>query len=75
MDISAFHSHLFHSIFFRRVTMSLITLAWSSLVFCGHPIHDAAKAYYLVMIEALLKENPNPVTPLHLAAAYDYKAS
>ncbi len=64
----------------KLVAVTLIALAWSSLVFGGE-IHDAAKSGDLEKVKALLKANPdlvfskdtNGCTPLHLTVQYVHK--
>jgi len=68
----------------KLAAITLVTLVWSRLAFCGE-IHDAAKAGDLEKVKALLKANPDLVfskdehdpayggTPLHLAVRYDHK--
>ena len=80
MDIRSFFSRLCHSPIPRLATVMLITLAWSSLAFCGE-IHDAAKNGDLEKAKSLLKDNPdlvfskdtNGLTPLHWAAIQGHK--
>jgi len=67
----------------RRALMmsALITLAWSSLAFCGE-VHDAARGGDLGKVKALLETSPdlifskddNGLMPLHYAAQYGHKA-
>ena len=64
-----------------QVAVTLVTLAWSGLAFCGE-IHDAARAGDLEKVKALLKTNPDLVftnddkfggTPLVFAAEKGHK--
>jgi ankyrin repeat protein len=64
----------------RRAAVMLVTLAWTSLAFCGE-IHDAAQAGDVEKVKALLKGDPDLIfakddygeTPLHRAASGGYK--
>jgi ankyrin repeat protein len=79
MKINSFFSRICHSPIPRHAIMmvALITLAWSSLAFCGE-VHDATRGGDLEKVKALLKKNPDLVlskddigaTPLHYAAQY-----
>jgi len=59
----------------KLATVTLVTLVWSSLAFCGE-IHDAAAAGDLEKVKALLTAHPDLInskdtdgmTPLHFAA-------
>ena len=51
-------------------TFTIVTLAWSSLAFCGE-IHDAAKAGDLEKVKALLKANPDLVNSKDTSRRYD----
>jgi HEAT repeat protein len=76
----SFFNRICHSLIPRRAAIMLVTLAWSSLAFCGE-IQDAAKSGDLEKVKALLKDNPDLVsskdsygyTPLYYAARYGHK--
>jgi ankyrin repeat protein len=64
----------------KIAAVTLATLVWSRLAFCGE-IHDAAKKGDLEKVRALLKANPDLIsskdnygmTPLHYAVAQHQK--
>ena len=76
----SFFSRLCHTPILRLAAITLVTLAWSGLAFCGE-IHKAAWDGDLEKVKALLKDNPDLVfskdkvenTPLHLAAVRGHK--
>ena len=78
--MSSSFSRFRHSPFPRGTTVTLIALAWSSLLFGGE-IHDAAKSGDLEKVKTLLQDNPDLAfskdtkgwTPLHEAAFWDRK--
>ncbi len=59
-NICSFFSRLSHLSILRRAAVILVTLAWSSLAFCGE-IHDAAKVGDLEKVKALIKDDPDLV--------------
>jgi ankyrin repeat protein len=83
MNNNAFLSQICYSQIPRRAVMmvALITLAWSSIAFCGE-VHDAVRAGDLEKVQALIKNSPDLAlgkddigsTPLHYAAQYGHKA-
>jgi hypothetical protein len=80
MNITNFHSRLFHFQIPRLGIVMLIALACSTPAFCGE-IHDAAEAGDMAKVKALLKKNSKLVsskdndgdTPLHIAALNGHK--
>jgi ankyrin repeat protein len=76
--MKSFTSRLCRSLIFRRTTVTLVALAWSSLAFCGE-IHQAVMTGDLEQVRSLLKANPDlarspgdsGLTPLHIAAMVD----
>jgi ankyrin repeat protein len=80
MNDRSFFNQLCHSPMLRCAAVMLVTLAWSSLAFCGE-IHDAAQSGDLEKVKTLLKDNSdlvsskdtNGLTPLHVAADWGHK--
>ena len=80
MNTHSFFSQLGHSPIPRLAAITLLTLAWCSLAFCGE-IHQAAWDGDLEKVKTLLKDNPDLVfskdkinyTPLHVAALKGHK--